>query len=144
MQRGRQGLPKRGLTNSTGSCVTHLCRAGGSRGTGLKLPIVAVAVAVGAAGAPSAAKLPPLHDPVFLNIGFVCQWQDECIAKQQKAHKQVGGLYEEEQAGQSWQVQLCNRRASFRRTGRVDWISYYHCISNAENRGRDTSSRNRR
>ena len=53
----------------------------GSRGTGLKLPIVAVAIAVGAAGAPSAAKLPPLRDPVFLNIGFVCQWQDECIAE---------------------------------------------------------------
>ena len=29
----------------------------------------------------------------------------------------------------NWQVQLCNRRASFRRrTGRIDWISYYHCI----------------
>ena len=37
----------------------------------MKLPIVAVAVAVGAAGVPSAAKLPPLHDPVFLNIGFI-------------------------------------------------------------------------
>ena len=91
----------------------------------MRLPIVAVAVAVGAAGAASAdAKLPPLRDPVFLNIGFVCEWQEACITKQQKAHKR--------------------RRASFRRTGRVDWISYYHCISNAKIAGATASSRNRR
>ncbi len=30
----------------------------------------------------------------------------------------------------AWKVQFCNRRASFRRTGRIDWISYYNCISN--------------
>jgi len=44
----------------------------------------------------------------------------------------------------SWQVQLCNRRASFRRTGRVDWISYYHCITNSKIARGTASSRNRR
>ena len=98
----------------------------------MRLPIVAVAVAVGAAGAASAdAKLPPLRDPVFLNIGFVCEWQEACITKQQKAHKR-SVAYVKKHKPASWQVQLCNRRASFRRTGRVDWISYYHCISNAK------------
>ena len=101
----------------------------------MRLPIVAVAVAVGAAGAPSAAKLPPLHDPVFLNIGFVCQWQDPCIAKQQKAHKR-SVTYMKKHKPASWQVQLCNRRA--------DWISYYHCISNARIAGAASFSRTRR
>ena len=110
----------------------------------MRLPIVAVAVAVGAAGAPSAdAKLPPLRDPVFLNIGFVCEWQDPCIAKQQKAHKR-SVAYVKKNKPATWQVQLCNRRASFRRTGRVDWISYYHCISNQKIAGAASSSRTRR
>ena len=110
----------------------------------MRLPIVAVAVAVGAAGAASAdAKLPPLRDPVFLNIGFVCEWQEACITKQQKAHKR-SVAYVKKHKPASWQVQLCNRRASFRRTGRVDWISYYHCISNAKIAGATASSRNRR
>ena len=109
----------------------------------MRLPIVAVAVAVGAAGAVSDAKLPPLRDPVFLNIGFVCQWQDPCIAKQQKAHKR-SVAYVKKNKPASWQVQLCNRRASFRKTGRVDWISYYHCISNQKIAGAASSSRTRR
>ena len=109
----------------------------------MKLPIVAVAVAVGAAGAPLEAKLPPLRDPVFLNIGFICQWQDDCIAKQQKAHKR-SVAYVKKHNPATWQVQLCNRRASFRRTGRVDWISYYHCISNQKIAGAGASSRTRR
>ena len=109
----------------------------------MRLPIVAVAVVVGAAGAPSDAKLPPLRDPVFLNIGFVCQWQDPCITKQQKAHKR-SVAYVKKNKPATWQVQLCNRRASFRKTGRVDWISYYHCISNQKIAGAASSSRTRR
>ena len=109
----------------------------------MRLPIVAVAVAVGAAAASADAKLPPLRDPVFLNIGFVCQWQETCITKQQKAHKRSVAFVKKHKPA-TWQVQLCNRRASFRRTGRVDWISYYHCISNAKIAGAASSSRTRR
>ena len=109
----------------------------------MKLPIVAVAVAVGAAGVPSEAKLPPLHDPVFLNIGFVCQWQEACITKQKKAHKRSVAFVQKYKPA-SWQVQLCNRRASYRRTGRVDWISYHHCITNQKIAGAATASRTQR
>ena len=48
----------------------------------MKLPLVGIAVALAFAGSDADAKLPPLRDPVFLNIGFVCQWQDSCIEKQ--------------------------------------------------------------
>ncbi len=97
----------------------------------MKLPLVAVAVAVAAGGSAIAAsaKVPPLHDPVFLNIGFVCQWQDACITKQQRAHRRSLS-YVKKKKPATWKVQFCNRRATFRRTGRIDWISYYHCIRN--------------
>ena len=102
----------------------------------MKLPLVAVAVAVAAGGsAPAAeAKLPPLRDPVFLNIGFVCQWQDACITKQKRAMKQALA-YGKRAKPTNWQVQFCNRRATFRRSGRIDWISYYSCIRNPKVRG---------
>ena len=95
----------------------------------MRLPIVAVAVAVGAAGVPSAAKLPPLHDPVFLNIGFVCQWQERCIQRQQRAMKKAIG-YTRKYKPPGWKIHLCNRRAVQRRSGRIDWISYNNCIRN--------------
>jgi hypothetical protein len=107
------------------------------------LTLVGLAAVLGAMAPAAPAKTPPLRDPVFLNIGFVCQWQDACITKQQKAHKR-SVAYMKKNKPASWQVQLCNRRASFRRTGRVDWISYYHCISNAKIAGAASSSRTRR
>ena len=96
----------------------------------MKLPLVGIAVALAFAGSDADAKLPPLRDPVFLNIGFVCQWQDSCIEKQQRAMKRALGFVKKNKPP-AWKVQFCNRRASFRRTGRIDWISYYNCISNS-------------
>ena len=95
----------------------------------MRLPLVAVALFVSAVGVRADAKLPPLRDPVFLNIGFVCQWQESCIEKQQRAMKRSLGFVKKNKPP-AWKVQFCNRRASFRRTGRIDWISYYNCISN--------------
>jgi hypothetical protein len=95
----------------------------------MKLPVIGMAIVLASAGSGAAAKLPPLRDPVFLNIGFVCQWQDECIQKQQRAMKRSLN-YVKKSKPPAWKVQFCNRRASFRRTGRIDWISYYNCISN--------------
>ena len=97
------------------------------RGIGLRLTLVGFAVAIGAAGNAAPAKVPPLRDPVFLNIGFVCQWQEDCIQKQQKAMKQALA-YGKKAKPTTWQVQFCNRRATFRRSGRIDWISYNSCI----------------
>lgn len=101
------------------------------RGTGLKLPFVGVAMIIAGIGlaAGAGAKVPPLRNPVFLNIGFVCQWQEACIQKQQRAHKRSLSFIKKAKPP-AWKVQFCNRRATFRRTGRIDWISYHNCISN--------------
>ena len=101
------------------------------RGTGLKLPLVGVAIVITGVGLSTGAgaKLPPLRDPVFLNIGFVCQWQEACIQKQQKAMK-AALAYGKKSKPANWAVQFCNRRATFRRSGRIDWISYNSCIRN--------------
>ena len=100
----------------------------------MRLKLVGLAAVLGATGAVASAKLPPLRDPVFLNIGFVCQWQEECIQKQQKAMKQALA-YGKRAKPTNWQVQFCNRRATFRRSGRIDWISYNTCIRNPKVRG---------
>ena len=103
------------------------CRAGGRGDSALRLTLVGLAAVLGAMAPAASAKTPPLRDPVFLNIGFVCQWQEECIQKQQKAMKQALA-YGKRAKPTNWQVQFCNRRATFRRSGRIDWISYYSCI----------------
>jgi hypothetical protein len=103
------------------------------------LTLVGLAAVLGAMAPAAPAKLPPLRDPVFLNIGFVCQWQDECIQKQQKAMKQALA-YGKKAKPSNWQVQFCNRRATFRRSGRIDWISYLSCIKSPKVRG-STASR---
>jgi hypothetical protein len=88
-----------------------------------------VLATAGLAGSASA-KLPPLRDPVFLNIGFVCQWRDSCIAKQRGAMKKALG-YVEKHDPPAWKVQQCNRNASrYRGRGRVDWIGFNNCIRN--------------
>ena len=96
----------------------------------MRLPLVAVALAVSLVGVCADAKLPPLRDPVFLNIGFVCQWQEGCIAKQKKAMKRAVA-YTDKADPPSWKIHICNRRAVQRRSGRIDWISYNNCIRNS-------------
>jgi len=108
------------------------------RGIGLRVTLAGLAIAIGASGTAMAAKLPPLRDPVFLNIGFVCQWQENCIQKQQKAMKSALA-YGKKAKPSNWAVQFCNRRATFRRSGRIDWISYNTCIRSPKVRG--TASR---
>ena len=102
----------------------------------MKLAFVGVAIVSAGVGlaAGAGAKVPPLRDPVFLNIGFVCQWQEVCIQKQQKAMK-AALAYGKRAKPSNWAVQFCNRRATFRRSGRIDWISYYACIRNPKVRG---------
>lgn len=88
------------------------------------------AIALGCAAAPGRAqqKLPPLKDPVFLNIGFICKWQTRCIQSQQRAMKRSLG-YVRKYRPPAWKIQLCNRNAS-RKPGRVDWTGYYNCLRN--------------
>ena len=70
---------------------------------------------------------PPLYDPVFLNIGFVCQWNARCMDLQQNAMKRAL-KYVRKKDPPSWRIHQCNRNAS--RKQRVDWIGYDHCIRN--------------
>ena len=89
--------------------------------------MVAGALVLAGVGAPAQAKLPPLRDPVFLNIGFVCKWQERCIRDQQRSMRR-SLHYVRKYRPPAWKIQLCNRNAS--RRGRVDWIGYYNCIRN--------------
>jgi hypothetical protein len=88
--------------------------------------VVGALVAAGSA-APAQDKLPPLRDPVFLNIGFVCKWQERCMRDQQRAMKRALG-YVRKYRPATWKIQLCNRNAA--RRGRVDWIGFENCIRN--------------
>ena len=108
----------------------------------MKLPLVGVAMAIVAAGTAASAKTPPLRDPVFLNIGFVCQWENGCIEKQKRAMKKALA-YTKKYDPPDWKIHLCNRRAVQRRSGRIDWISYNNCIRNPDVQ-RSTVSRSSR
>ena len=89
----------------------------------------ALAACVVALCAGRAQARPPLYDPVLLNIGFVCQWNNHCIGQQQKALKR-SLKYVRKKNPPTWRVELCNRNAA-RKRHRVDWIGFDHCIRNA-------------
>ena len=79
--------------------------------------------------APPAGASAPLADPVALNIGISCQWQQRCIKDQKKAMKRAlkyVGKYQPP----PWRVQLCNRNAA-RQRSRVDWVGFDNCIRNS-------------
>ena len=93
-------------------------------------PVLAALIiaAAGTGGAALAAKRAPLTNPVFLNIGFVCQWQDRCVQRQQKAMKRALRHVKARKVP-TWKIQRCNRNAS-RQRGRVDWIGFDNCVRN--------------
>jgi hypothetical protein len=80
------------------------------------------------AGARSSSP-PPLYDPVFLNIGFVCRWEPRCMDRQDDARKSALEFVRRQNVP-AWRIQLCNRNAG-RRGERVDWIGFDHCVRNA-------------
>ena len=71
---------------------------------------------------------PPLSDPVTLNIGINCQWQQQCIKSQTKAMKH-SLKYVRQTQPPLWRVQMCNRNAGRQRL-RVDWVGFNNCIRN--------------
>ena len=71
---------------------------------------------------------PPLSDPVSLNIGLICQWQNRCMAAQKKAMKRALTFVRKKQPP-SWRVELCNRNAA-RSRYRVDWVGFENCVRN--------------
>ena len=89
------------------------------------LPVVIVALS-GGAGAVDAR--PPLGDPVALNIGISCQWQQQCMKAQTKAMKR-SLKYVKKSQPPSWRLQTCNQNAG-RNQLRVDWVGFDNCIRN--------------
>ena len=88
------------------------------------LPAALILLPAGSA----ALALPLLRDPVTLNIGFVCQWQQRCMAQQKGAMNRSLKLVRKYQPS-AWRIQLCNRNAS-RSRHRVDWVGFENCIRN--------------
>ena len=93
----------------------------------MKRMLVAALLALPAMAAAWSAA--PLYDPVSLNIGLACQWQERCIGKQQKAMKRALKFVKKYRPP-TWRIQLCNRNAA-RKRGRVDWVGFDHCVRNA-------------
>lgn len=81
------------------------------------------------AAAGTAVEAKPLTDPVSLNIGLSCQWQQRCMSQQKKAMKRALKFVKKEQLP-TWRIQMCNRNASKSRS-RVDWIGFNNCVRNA-------------
>ena len=50
-------------------------------------------------------------------------------------HSEQALAYGKKSKPSNWAVQFCNRRATFRRSGRIDWISYNTCIRSPKVRG---------
>jgi hypothetical protein len=94
---------------------------------GMKWAILPVALILMPVAAHARGR-PPLSDPVSLNIGLVCQWQDRCMAAQKKAMKRALNFVRKGQLP-SWRVQLCNRNAG-RSRYRVDWVGFENCVRN--------------
>ena len=99
----------------------------------MKLKHALAALVLGAGAWPFAADArvtpPPLRNPALLNIGFVCRWQDRCIARQQQAMGRALKYVRKTQPP-PWKIQLCNRNAG-RNGTRVDWVGFNNCVRNA-------------
>src|SRR5215213_5289418 len=117
--------------NTAGTCggIPHLSVTSAMRWTLAAAAAAIAAAALGSARAEARANSPPpLYDPVFLNIGFVCRWEARCMDRQDDAMRRAL-KYVRKKNPPTWRVQLCNRNA--RRKGqRVDWVGFEHCIRN--------------
>lgn len=69
-----------------------------------------------------------LADPVMLNIGLSCQWQQQCMARQKTAMTK-SLKYVAKYRPPQWRIHLCNKNAK-RSRSRIDWIGFDHCIRN--------------
>lgn len=93
---------------------------------------IAFAMVICCSAAAEARSDPPLRNPALLNIGFVCQWQQHCIERQQKAMKR-SLAYVKKNDPPDWKIQVCNKNAG-RNGTRVDWVGYENCITNPQSK----------
>ena len=80
------------------------------------------------AAASKAGAVAPLYDPVSLNIGINCQWQQSCQRKQTKALGSARKFIAKTNPP-LWRIHLCNRNAR-RGQSRIDWVGFNSCIRN--------------
>lgn len=104
---------------------------------GVKAALAALFLTMIAAG--NAHAVAPIYDPVRLNIGVNCRWQQSCERRQLKAMKDARG-YLAKYRPPLWRVHLCNKNAA-RASARIDWVGFNQCIRNNALR---PSSRSRR
>ena len=71
----------------------------------------------------------PIYDPVTLNIGVNCQWQQKCQRRQVKAMRAASKFIAATHPP-LWRIHLCNRNAR-RAAARVDWVGFNGCIRNS-------------
>lgn len=90
--------------------------------------LVGLVLAIAGSGVAQARPLAPLYDPIALNIGLNCQWQNHCIDKQVKAMKRARAFVATRKPP-LWRIHQCNRNAA-RIGARVDWIGFDNCIRN--------------
>jgi hypothetical protein len=96
--------------------------------------LILAAFALGAAGSSQAeARSAPLYDPVLLNIGIVCKWNQRCINRQQRAMRSALTYVKKNRI--AWKVEICNRNSG-RNGTRKDWIGFNNCVRNPKIRPR--------
>ena len=95
---------------------------------GVKAALAALFLTMIAGG--SAHAVAPIYDPVRLNIGVNCRWQQSCERRQLKAMKDALG-YIAKYRPPLWRVHLCNKNAA-RATARIDWVGFNQCIRNSD------------
>ena len=71
----------------------------------------------------------PLYDPLVLNVGINCQWQQSCERRQLSAMTQAHSFIARAHPP-LWRIQLCNKNAR-RSASRIDWAGFNDCIRNA-------------
>lgn len=95
----------------------------------MKWAFAALLAAPAASGVADARSAAPIYDPVSLNIGLNCKWDERCIKQQQRAMRRATGFVQSKRPA-TWRIQQCNRNAA-RGRSRVDWIGFDNCIRNA-------------
>lgn len=91
----------------------------------VRISLAALAfLALGSAGRSTA----PIYDPVALNIGINCQWQERCERRQHKALRDAARFIAAKNPPLS-KIHLCNRNAR-RGPARVDWVGFNACVRN--------------
>jgi len=80
--------------------------------------------------APEAGATAPIYDPISLNIGINCEWQQRCQRQQTKAMNDARKFIAAYEVP-LWRIQVCNKNAR-RGPARLDWVGFNSCIRNPQ------------